>query len=76
MNVLEGTINYISPEQTGRVNRPIDYRTDLYSLGITFYELFTKQVPFTGKDESEIVYGHIAKGHNSGIPRDDKATVF
>ncbi len=61
LNVLEGTINYISPEQTGRINRPIDYRTDLYSLGVTFYELFTGQLPFTGEDESEIVYGHIAK---------------
>lgn len=60
-NVLEGTINYISPEQTGRINRPIDYRTDLYSLGVTFYELFTGQLPITGEDESEIVYGHIAK---------------
>lgn len=61
LNVLEGTLNYISPEQTGRINRPIDYRTDLYSLGITFYELFTGELPFTGEDESEIVYGHIAK---------------
>ncbi|HEX2947051.1 MAG TPA: diguanylate cyclase [Clostridia bacterium] len=61
LNTLEGTLNYISPEQTGRINRPIDYRTDLYSLGITFYELFTGKLPFTGEDESEIVYGHIAK---------------
>ncbi len=60
-NILEGTLNYISPEQTGRTCRPIDYRSDLYSLGITFYEVFTGQLPFTGDDESEIVYGHIAK---------------
>jgi serine/threonine protein kinase len=38
-NVLEGTLAYISPEQTGRMNRGIDYRTDFYSLGVTFYEL-------------------------------------
>ena len=45
-NVLEGTFAYISPEQTGRMNRPLDYRTDFYSLGITFYELLTGQLPF------------------------------
>jgi len=61
LNNLEGTISYISPEQTGRINRPIDYRTDLYSLGITYYEIFTGQLPFKGEDESEIVYSHIAK---------------
>ncbi len=57
---LEGTLDYISPEQTGRINRPIDNRSDLYSLGITLYELFSGQKPFKG-DESEIVYCHIAK---------------
>ncbi|MEN2774942.1 AAA family ATPase [Acetivibrio clariflavus] len=61
LNVLEGTLNYISPEQTGRINRPIDYRTDLYSLGITFYELFTGKMPFHGDDELELIYSHIAK---------------
>ena len=45
-NALEGTLAYISPEQTGRMNRGIDYRSDLYSLGITFYELLTRQLPF------------------------------
>jgi len=45
-NVLEGTLAYISPEQTGRMNRSLDYRTDFYSLGVSFYELLTGQLPF------------------------------
>ena len=61
MNVPEGNLRYASPEQTGRISRPVDYRSDLYSLGITFYELFTGRLPYTGEDDSEIVYGHIAK---------------
>jgi histidine kinase len=61
LNILEGTFDYISPEQTGRINRPVDYRTDLYSLGITLYELFTGKLPFRGNDELEIIYSHIAK---------------
>ncbi|MEH2067347.1 MAG: AAA family ATPase [Nostoc sp.] len=60
-NVLEGTLAYISPEQTGRMNRGIDYRTDFYSLGVTFFELLTGQLPFTSKDPMELVYSHIAK---------------
>lgn len=61
LNILEGTLDYMSPEQTGRINRPIDYRTDLYSLGVTLYELMTGHLPFQGNDELDIVYGHIAK---------------
>ncbi|MGK7927243.1 MAG: serine/threonine protein kinase, partial [Spirulina sp.] len=45
-NVLEGTLAYLSPEQTGRMNRGIDYRSDFYSLGVTFYELLTRKLPF------------------------------
>ncbi|MEH2304931.1 AAA family ATPase [Nostoc sp.] len=60
-NILEGTLAYISPEQTGRMNRGIDYRTDFYSLGITFFQLLTGQLPFTTKDPMELVYSHIAK---------------
>ncbi|WP_392531508.1 AAA family ATPase [Nostoc sp. C117] len=73
-NVLEGTLAYISPEQTGRMNRGIDYRTDFYSLGVTFFELLTGQLPFTTKDPMELVYSHIAKQPlnasrvNSNIP--------
>lgn len=60
-NILEGTLAYISPEQTGRMNREVDYRTDLYSLGITLYELLTGQAPFIAKDALEFVHCHIAK---------------
>lgn len=59
--ILEGTLAYISPEQTGRMNRSLDYRTDFYSLGITFYELLTNQLPFDTKDAMELVHSHIAK---------------
>ncbi len=60
-NVLEGTLAYISPEQTGRMNRGIDYRTDFYSLGITLYELLTGIVPFQSNDPVELLHCHIAK---------------
>jgi predicted ATPase/class 3 adenylate cyclase/tRNA A-37 threonylcarbamoyl transferase component Bud32 len=60
-NVLEGTLAYISPEQTGRMNRAMDYRTDFYSLGVTFYELLTGQLPFLTLDAIELVHAHIAK---------------
>ncbi|MCW5313412.1 AAA family ATPase [Nostoc sp. KVJ3] len=60
-NVLEGTLAYISPEQTGRMNRGIDYRTDFYSLGVTFYELLTGILPFQSDDPMELVHSHIAK---------------
>ncbi|WP_448265239.1 trifunctional serine/threonine-protein kinase/ATP-binding protein/sensor histidine kinase [Nostoc sp. DSM 114159] len=60
-NVLEGTLGYLSPEQTGRMNRGIDYRTDFYSLGVTFYELLTGQLPFQSPDPMELVHCHIAK---------------
>ncbi len=60
-NVLEGTLAYISPEQTGRMNRSMDYRTDYYSLGITFYQLLTGKLPFATTDSMELVHSHIAK---------------
>ncbi len=60
-NVLEGTLVYISPEQTGRMNRGIDYRSDFYSLGVTFYEMLTGKRPFESKDPLELVHAHIAK---------------
>ncbi len=58
---LEGTLAYLSPEQTGRVNRRIDYRTDLYSLGVTFYEMLTGELPFKSTEALELVHCHIAK---------------
>ncbi len=60
-HMLEGTLAYISPEQTGRMNRAIDYRTDFYSLGATFYELLTGQLPFRTADAMELVHAHIAR---------------
>ena len=59
-NKLEGRLPYISPEQTGRMNRPVDYRTDFYSLGVTLYELACGQLPFISNDPAEIVHFHIA----------------
>ncbi|MGL6282317.1 MAG: protein kinase domain-containing protein, partial [Microcoleaceae cyanobacterium] len=59
--VLEGTLAYIAPEQTGRMNRGIDYRTDFYALGVTFFELLTGQLPFQTDDPMEMIYSHIAK---------------
>ncbi len=58
---LEGTLAYISPEQTGRMNRIIDNRSDLYSLGMVFYELLTGKLPFESEDPMELVHAHIAK---------------
>lgn len=58
---LEGTLAYMSPEQTGRINRSVDRRTDLYSLGITFYQMLTNRLPFEAKSPIEWVHSHIAK---------------
>jgi PAS domain S-box-containing protein len=60
-HVLEGTLAYLSPEQTGRMNRLLDYRTDFYSLGVTFYELLTGHLPFPTTDMLELVHCHIAR---------------
>ncbi|MBF2088891.1 MAG: AAA family ATPase [Synechococcales cyanobacterium K44_A2020_017] len=58
---LEGTLGYMSPEQTGRMNRTLDHRTDFYSFGVTLYELLVGHLPFTGDDPMELVHCHIAK---------------
>ncbi|MBE9118528.1 AAA family ATPase [Lusitaniella coriacea LEGE 07157] len=76
-NVLEGTLAYLSPEQTGRMNRGIDYRSDFYSLGVTFYELLTGKLPFQSDDPMELVHCHIAKTpssvntHQSSVIREE-----
>ncbi|MCA9781486.1 MAG: protein kinase, partial [Candidatus Eremiobacteraeota bacterium] len=58
---LAGTPAYLSPEQTGRMNRDLDSRSDLYSLGVTLYELITGRLPFQSKDPLELVHSHIAR---------------
>lgn len=71
---FEGTLAYMSPEQTGRMNRSIDYRTDLYSLGVTLYETISGTLPFKGENAMDLVHCHIAKTakmphlENSEIP--------
>ena len=57
---LEGNLDYISPEQTGRMNRSVDYRSDLYSMGVVFYELLTGSLPFKATDAMGLVHAHIA----------------
>lgn len=61
LNVFYDKLCYISPEQTGRMNRPIDNRTDFYSLGVTLYELACSKLPFASFDPADIVYFHMAK---------------
>ncbi len=62
-NNLEANLTYLSPEQTGRRSRFLDYRTDFYSLGVTFYQLLTNSLPFTTKDAMEL--GILSFGANT-----------
>ena len=59
--VIAGTLAYMAPEQTGRMNRSVDSRSDLYALGVTLYEMLTGQLPFTAADPMEWVHCHIAR---------------
>ena len=59
--VIAGTLAYMAPEQTGRMNRSVDSRSDLYALGVTFYEMLTGTLPFTATDPMEWVHCHIAR---------------
>ena len=60
-NILEGTLAYLAPEQTGRMNRGIDYRADFYALGVTLYKLLSGSLPFVSDDPLELMHCHIAK---------------
>jgi tetratricopeptide (TPR) repeat protein len=58
---LAGTLAYMAPEQTGRMNRPVDARSDLYSLGVVLYQTLTGELPFTAADPSELLHSHLAR---------------
>ena len=70
-DALEGSLSYISPEQTGRMNRSTDFRSDLYSLGIIFYEMVTGRVPFVTDDPVKLIYQHLTTEpvRPRGVPR-------
>ncbi len=61
VNKLEGTLAYISPEQTARMARMVDYRTDIYSLGVTLYHLFTGKIPFEADTPLQLIHLHITQ---------------
>jgi diguanylate cyclase (GGDEF)-like protein len=67
---LVGTLAYIAPEQTGRMNRPVDYRSDFYSLGVTLYELVLGQPPFAESDSLELIHRHMAAVPPNLLSRD------
>ncbi len=58
---IHGTLAYVSPEQTGRMNRVVDHRSDLYSLGVTLYEMLAGVPPFAGRDTLELIHAHLAQ---------------
>src|SRR5260370_22923159 len=80
--MIAGTLAYMAPEQTGRMNRSIDFRSDLYALGVTFYEMLAGELPFTASDPMEWVHCHIARQPRppdervAGIPRPLSAIVM
>ena len=68
---ISGTLAYMAPEQTGRMNRPVDFRSDLYALGVTFYQMLTGRLPFTAAEPMEWVHCHIAR---EAIPPHERVT--
>ncbi|WBL15500.1 ATP-binding sensor histidine kinase [Sutcliffiella sp. NC1] len=70
-NEIEGQLPYISPEQTGRMNRSVDYRADLYSLGVVLYEMITGELPFTYEEPMELLHAHLAKRPSDPIDKND-----
>ena len=70
--IIAGTLAYMAPEQTGRMNRSIDSRSDLYSLGVTFYQMLTGALPFTASDPMEWVHCHIARKAGAAERADDE----
>jgi PAS domain S-box-containing protein len=72
IEIIAGTLAYMAPEQTGRMNRSIDTRSDLYSLGVTLYEMLTGTLPFAAADPLEWVHCHIAR---QPTPPSDRAAV-
>ena len=78
---LEGTLAYMAPEQTGRINRVVDARADLYALGVTLYQILTGELPFRATDPLELIHAHIARAPQPasekapGVPRQVSAIV-
>jgi predicted ATPase/signal transduction histidine kinase len=72
LEIIAGTLAYMAPEQTGRMNRSIDARSDLYSLGVTLYQMLTGSLPFAAADPLEWVHCHIAR---QPVPPGDRAAV-
>jgi predicted ATPase/signal transduction histidine kinase len=70
--IIAGTLAYMAPEQTGRMNRSIDARSDLYSLGVTLYQMLTGALPFAAGDPLEWVHCHIAR---EPVPPNERAAV-
>jgi predicted ATPase/signal transduction histidine kinase len=81
-DVISGTLAYMAPEQTGRMNRATDSRSDLYGLGVTFYELLTGALPFTTSDPIELIHCHIAReptppsAYSSRVPEQISSIVM
>ena len=79
--IVAGTFAYMAPEQTGRMNRSIDFRTDLYAFGVTLYQMFTGKLPFSASDPLEWIHCHIARqpvppSERTGVPASVSAIIM